>query len=850
MANPLDRLQSQFQLGGQTVRSSAEELQNISSATGRTAAPVQPMEAAVIGGTPSQAKMAGSSANIQKALKVSAGEKELPTYLRRLQAARPLLEEEEQRISRARSMGQLNSLEERVQAAAVAQIGTAPKTGVILKVADDNLPSTLTATQRDRARTLLSLVGKGETVDPNTQKDVYAELITLLGYGQTPDLTIDNIKKDIKEKYLTDAETEMEKAAADGMPPSLLVSQLNPQDLGFNNWAELAAILKLPPEKDLGSLTVQQLTDRIEAVQAEEYSRTSSLLRIVNDPNVGQAEKEAARQQLAQLGATGILAAEADVSNLASQIDDINTVTIAGKDYTVSELLSDSTITSLVDDYLKDPERARLIKDTAPEFAAWIDNNKRDLEKIVAKIDPGIKAVQTTIENNAKIQVVDEANKLSDGVMSALFGDKWKTSTTALDTSSYSSFFGVLKSSDPRIRQDFTSLLNSMSDRPGDIQYLAGLSQQELEQKGLLSSAGIQKYQSYLQTSSDIAGPLTKDTTTTNIVKSLFGNATDQEVIDDLVRQVKTINDTNLVDDLSPDELEILKIFDKNQDGTIDSTADILQRAQQMFSGKSLKDLANGVKDVKTGGELLSALRNKIASSTTGNRLYMAFGDVLADGKVGDDEIANPIIQDANITDLQALIDKGVPGASKLQSLIKEKAVQQASAIRGSSEVNISPSDMDATFDNPWHGTVTMLDTADRLKAYISSAKFDSLPPAVRTELYASYDKLVGRAVEENDKWIQSNMRRQFDREISQPGSALDREIASYETKLRAGPPSKWQQYEKDRWIAGVQAQLNDAKERQRQLDAQVPAITDRIMNEGRAKYKSPRLESMKGWRK
>lgn len=764
-------------MGGQIGQTSTEEVQSLAAKSGRQAAPIQPVETAVIGGTPSQAKMAGSSANLETALKVSAGEQELPTYLRRLQAARPLLEEEQQRIEQARSMGRLNSLEERVQAAALSTINKTPTTSAVLNVNDDELNKVVFKSPADKAkaREYLSIIAGGKDKDDDGN-DVYAPLASLLGFDSGKSL--DDVKKDIK-KYLTDPVTEMGKAAASGTPNQLLVSQINPEDLGFNNWNEVATLLKLPPEMDIGSLTIEQLTDQIYKIQAEEYSRTSALLRIINDPNVGPAEKEAARRQLQQLGATGVLAAESDISNLASQIDDINTVTIAGREYTISELLSDKTITGLVNDYLKNPERAAEIKESARALADWIDNNKQALETIVGKIDPGVQTVAATVENNIKLKTPSTGLSLNDDVMSALFGDKWKTSTVPLQPPA---IYTILKTfPNTAIRQDLTNLMNGLSNRPTDLTYLAGLDETQLQAKGLLTREGIQRYSDYINSSYTLANAKT----TEGIIGSLFGDGTNLTEIDKLVKQVKALNDSNLIDDITPEQQELLSIFDSNGDGVVDNYSTIAQKAKSLFSGKSLKDLVNGSNDIKSGTDLLSSLKKVIQDAKMPGSLFARYGSILEDGKITDQEIATSDIQNANLSDLQELVDKKVPGANKLTSLIETKTYQETQPeIINTYKI---PSDEVLTVLSTEEGINSIYNSINSLNTFFNTPEYGKLPAPKQAAYRRVYNETKARALSQYTKWVNEKASPELERRVAVPGARLDREINNAQAELARG---------------------------------------------------------------
>lgn len=757
MASRLDSMRNQFQLGGQTVQTSAEEIQGLSARSGRQAPPTQPMETAVIGGTPSQAKMAGSSASLGTATRMSLeGTQQLPDYLRKLQATMPLTEVESGRIARARAMGNLNSMEERVNNAALATL--APTRAAVLVVNDANLPKTLVDVTDGPSRTttrtdtiaLLKKFGEGKDL---TQQE-WSTLVTNLGYdGDTRKIT--DIASDIRNKYFKTAQESLADAAT-GSPDNVLMSALNPVDLGFESWEKIRALLNLPEGTDISTMTVKQFTDQISKVQAQEYSRTSALIRIINDPNVAPRDKEAARQQLAQLGSSGILSAEAEVSNLADQIDDINTVTIAGREYTISELLSDKTITSLIDDYLKDPVKAKEIRESSKSFADWIDANKDDLQKNMDKLDPGIKLVSDTIkENNSYRTPVTGGETLKDDVMTTLFGAGWKTSTTAYNVTQYP-LIGLLKSETDTsiptpVKLDLVRLMNSLSGRTQDIQDLAKMTPQQLAAKGLMTVDGVKTYIDYINTSANIAGPMSPNATIQGLVGNIFGDAISFSAFKKLLEDVKLINDTNLVDDLTPAEYAVLKIFDADGDGEIDNLAEVRQRAQDVFSGKSLKDLVNGANDINSGKGLFNTLKEKVDKAQS-DGFFLSYKDVLADGKIGEDEIATPALQNASVSDLQYMIDKKVPGAAKLQSLISDKSSVTANQLIGNDTINLLNSTVDSflnfrTMDMeiPWNSQ-NVTNWTKGLNNILNGKKlgtFDKQPASVVDAIRLKYNNAV-----------------------------------------------------------------------------------------------------------
>lgn len=834
MASPLDKLQSQFSLNSPT------ELQSLSSKAGRTAAPTQPMESAVIGGNPDQAKMAGSSANLQKSTQLSTESKqELPTYLRQLTGTRSLTETEQERMGRAQNMGQLNSLEGRVESMAQAAAAATPTGTATLSVNDPALVSKINdPVTRATAHDLLAKVAAGTATGVD-----YAALAPLLGYDAPTDAkSLTDISNDIKAVYLSDPAKSIGKAAASGTPDELFVGSLNPQELGFENFSELAALLKMPAGTDFTTFTIRQLTDQVAKIQAEEYSRTSSLMRLLSDPNVGAAEKEAARAQLSQLGATGILSAEADVSNLAEQADNINSVKIGDETFTISELLSDKHITGIVAGAIEDPAKLAALKETQPGLADWIETNKTGLEKIVGKIDPAIKVLGDTVTANNKLATPDGATKVSDNAMTILFGAGWKTT---LNTLTPPPIYAALSDTTIPIaaRQSLTNLINTLANHPEDLTYLKGLNQKDLSDKGLLSAEGITKYANYLNSSQVLAGFDPATTAPESVLSTVFGTDNMGD-LSQIVAQVKLLNDTNLGDDLSGGLLDIL---DKNHDGVIDDIGTIVETAQSFFSGKSVKDLlkgADGTPDVADGQGLLKAIRTSISTAQQDPLYinYVANKGVLADGKIDDADVGR--LKDAPLPDLEAMIAKGVPGASKLQSIIDSKAGSEVSRLL--TEKQIFPTELNATFENSYVGQNTLKETALKIKGIIDTAEFDALSPAVKAQMYAAFDKAVNRSYEEYTKFTRTNISRQLDVEVSQPRSQIINEINAlqkqYFQRLKAGQSAKQLQFLQDMRLA--------ASKRLTQLDADTPTITNRLMQEEMARHPAKGITDLQGYRK
>ena len=252
--------------------------------------------------------------------------------------------------------------------------------------------------------------------------------------------------------------------------------------------------------------------------------------------------------------------------------------------------------------------------------------------------------------------------------------------------------------------------------------YLKGLNQKDLSDKGLLTQAGITKYANYLNSSQVLAGFDPATTAPESVLSSVFGTD-NMQTFKDVVAQVKLLNDTNLGDDLSGG---LLDIVDKNHDGVIDDIGTIVKTAKSFFSGKSVKDLlvgADGTPDVADGPGLLKAIQASISTAQTTNPLYISYvgadnKGVLADGKIDDADVGR--LNDAPLEDLQKMMDKGVPGASKLQNLLTQRVnADTATAIN-----SLSP--LLGSFMRG--ATVSSEDTMTGLKAAWEAIQSGSLP--------------------------------------------------------------------------------------------------------------------------
>jgi hypothetical protein len=99
------------------------------------------------------------------------------------------------------------------------------------------------------------------------------------------------------------------------------------------------------------TLSVAEIANIVENKVLTEIHQTANLQKTISDPNVSPVLREALEGQLAQVEASGFAAIEQDASDAASQVLAAGSVLFGGEVREITELLDDSTITTMVEDY-------------------------------------------------------------------------------------------------------------------------------------------------------------------------------------------------------------------------------------------------------------------------------------------------------------------------------------------------------------------------------------------------------------------------------------------------------------------------------------------------------------------
>lgn len=667
MASPLNRLQTTFRTGTQLGRTSLEEA---SARAGQAVRPTTPVGAAEMGVSPDSAKMAGSSANIaaaqRQALQPSETER-LQDILRRRTLAREETKEEKQARGRAAQLGGLTSLQSRVQELMTGQFRDAAAQEAARTPDNAKLATqtNLTGTDLTNLQSILIRYGKGEATN--------ADLRDAANYlGLTPD---DDIGAKLNS-LLKDTTTEIAEGTAGAVGDRLLVTEDALAQMGYTA-AGLGELLGLTPAEVL-DLTTDELVGQINALQQKEFSRVAALRRIVNDPNAGPAERQAAQEQLIALGYAGVSATESSVEKLANEIQDANSISIGGRTVTVEEALSDKFISGLVKAYLDDPagEMADSLRENYPGLISFIEDNKAALKAMTDAMDDSITAF-------AKIQAdVKGLGTSSTGtaINSAYVPDpnEWHDSVPEVPD-----IVDFVNNED----NIATWGANNISDTVTSMNRLAAIGKEDLltsATDGDLAASGFYQdsevYAGYVEAVNAASNPDMSDET---FLEQVFG-ISDMDALNKEIAIMRNYVAAGLLADIDP----IIDLLDSNKDGKIDDAATLKKSFLSQYApdGKpiTLKDLVAAKKTVTdlNIGDLASGLAAAKNAYTDGtNDLIQKFGSMFKDGKLDKNELATLESGDTSIEDLQKLADSGIKvGSDSVKSILDKRATAEATS--------------------------------------------------------------------------------------------------------------------------------------------------------------------------
>lgn len=350
-----------------------------------------PSGIAAAGGTPDQAKMAGTPAQTQANIEMqkraqdqriaeqeqaSAAEQqrlagETLAQQKRYERPSPATEGQQEAVQIAQTLNTLGPVRTRVQSLIQERLQSAQTAATSLQVNEQAVASIQDPAKRQAAQTALNAY-----ITNPTEQNLQA-IYDAIGSEKTEDL----------QQFFTTPEGTVQESfqAAFEIAPTLGSLDLTAAGVDM---AELASTLGIP-EAQLQGMTLDQLNQQIAAIEASELNRTEQLQAQLQDPTLSPAMRESIIAELQQMGAAGVIEAERDIEDLQAQIDTANTVDILGREMSVEQLLSDEGLSSLVAQAATDPDMLQALKDD-PEYASlagWIEQNKAALSVLAAEYE-------------------------------------------------------------------------------------------------------------------------------------------------------------------------------------------------------------------------------------------------------------------------------------------------------------------------------------------------------------------------------------------------------------------------------------------------------------------------------
>jgi len=472
-----------------TIKSSSglasASMEELAAQSGR-AAPIQPMESKLLGGSPDQAKMAGTPNQKANAIRSTIqGGEDLATRVRRGQTRTQASEGEGKQLDAAGRLQNLGDLNDRVDLMAQSALDArALEMGEVELQAEG---------ANEEQNALLEKIKQ----DPNDWESI-KKLNTMLGYTTT-----DSMMSGAELMAMYGGE-DAQIAAAFGatLGEAVAAGNLDFKDMGFDSVEEVAGLLGTDVTT-LQGLSIPQLLAQIDTAIQQEHTTIADLEARANDPRLGAAERAEARKSLREAGAVGIRAAETDVDRLADDIAEAGTVEFMGQEMTVEELLSSEHLSSVMAGYLDglDPDTGLPITDYSkkimasnPGFAKFVSNHKDVLKVAAEAIDQGGQDFIEMQTANQMIGQSESGESLSDEFMGQLYDDWGQIRDEPYPTDGYP-FIELLNgtSSDgsPPITGEQTNSLVKFANEiytqfPGYASQFAELTREELADIGAL----------------------------------------------------------------------------------------------------------------------------------------------------------------------------------------------------------------------------------------------------------------------------------------------------------------------------------------------------------------------------
>jgi hypothetical protein len=388
-----------------------EPVQKLASSQGLMSAPVTAYGTSLIGGSPEQAKMAGTPAQKGAAIAKPFLEETALSQAEKLRA--PAMESPEDKAKKdkaallTRSLGtfgaKVNDLVESAFTNIVGKKDQVQPAQVQFKL--NTASEKLKNLAGTALTTVTDLIGKiAAETDPAKKNELTNSLNTALGLttidSQLRAEEVPGLISSIPETVQETAQAGIKKAVGD----KLTVSDVG--SLG-TSYGELAGLLGVS-EDEVKNFTVGELQNQLSALAQQTFAPVQEVQAGLSSGLLSAAERASLRQSLTAMQETGTAGAALQLESLVDDIDKNAQVKVGDTMYSVDELLGSEAMTDIVKQVIEDPEGklnpfVKSLQKDEPELYKWIVGSKDSLQQLVTGAQAGVAAYQTLQETNRKL---------------------------------------------------------------------------------------------------------------------------------------------------------------------------------------------------------------------------------------------------------------------------------------------------------------------------------------------------------------------------------------------------------------------------------------------------------------
>lgn len=572
---------------GTLTEETPEELQTLAKKAGLSAPPISAVGAGALGANPDQQKMAGTPAQKSSAISIAQqGSNDLATNQRLQQSRSQATAGESSEIEKARKLQQLADIGPRAQSLIDAEISklaqSQPQT--VPQVSQQAISQQNPNSDPLAAKSALEAF----LANPN---DINAAVQVNVALGRTPNSPLTSQEA---SKYLGDLTTQTAQTTASALTDKVSIGQLTAlPEFGYST-ASLSQLLGVP-EQELGNYSIQQLHDKINEQITNENSSVANLQALATDPNVGAAEREAARGQLREASATGVRSAESSMTDLSDAIAAGDQVSFGGKVYSTEDLLKDENISNIVKEYLNsapDSETRKNLEQTEPGLVDFVNKHQDALGSVVKQAGDTLNRLGSIQSDNQKLL---QDLGVDESIVKEILPEG-KFATEALDPAS-NGLLGFLNELPKGAKRDQAAaqIAGMVRQYPEMANEFAKMSAGDLTKLQLNSPNGSKLLQDYVEVRKfwdNVNNIDPKDTD--SVLQAFFQNEShpNTEQIGQSLQEAKK----NKLLGLSYDKS--LARLDSNSDGKLDSSAEILQNLKSYVGHRpgTLSEAISGTK--------------------------------------------------------------------------------------------------------------------------------------------------------------------------------------------------------------------------------------------------------------